>query len=60
MNEAFLEPLFYSIYFIILPHKINYKYSRINNRLFDIKFKISIQLGRSNCGGEISEKPTGI
>ena len=26
------------------------------NRLINIKFKMSIQLGRSDCGGEISDK----
>ena len=30
------------------------------NRLINIKFKISTQLGRSDCGGEISEKPTSL
>ena len=26
------------------------------NRLINIKFKMSIQLGRRDCGGEISEE----
>ena len=26
------------------------------NRLINIKFQMSIQLGRSDCGGEISEE----
>ena len=45
------------IYFIILPHRINYKQNRKDNKqLINIKFKMSIQLGRNDCGGEISEK----
>ena len=30
------------------------------NRLINIKFKISIQFGRSDCGGEISKKPKSL
>ena len=30
------------------------------NGLININFKISIQLGKSDCGGKISEKPTGL
>ena len=33
---------------------------KIINRLINIKFKISIQLGRSDCGPEIFEKPTSL
>ena len=29
---------------------------KVINRLINIKFKMSIQLGRGDCGGEISEK----
>ena len=31
---------------------------KVINRLINIKFKMSIQLGRGDCGGEISEKPS--
>ena len=30
---------------------------KIVNTLINIKFKTSRQLGRGDCGGEISEKP---
>ena len=50
----------YFIVFISLFCHTELITSRIKNRLFNIKFKISIQLGRSNCGGEISEKPTSL
>ena len=42
---------------IILPHRITYKQNRKDNKqLINIKSKMNMQLGRSDCGGEISEK----
>ena len=47
--------LCFQLFIIILPLRINYKENKKDN-----KFKISIQLGRSDYGGEISEKPTSL
>ena len=46
--------------FILLLCHTEYIIKKIINRLINIKFKISTQLGRSDCGGEISEKPTSL
>ena len=49
----------YFIFIIILPHTVNYKgIKMIIYRLINIKFKICTLLGRSDCGGKISEKPS--
>ena len=38
---------------------MNYKQNKtIINKLINIKFKICALLGRSDCGGEISKKPS--
>ena len=44
--------------FYILPHRITYRQNRNHiKQLINIKFKIiNIQLGRSDCGQEISKK----
>ena len=51
----------YLFYFILLLCHTQWITSRIKtiiNRLTNIKFKICALLGRSDCGGEISEKPS--
>ena len=51
----------YFIYFILLFCHTQWITSRIKtiiNRLINIKFKICTLLARSDCGGEISEKPS--
>ena len=53
--------LYLFILFILLfchAQWITSKIKTIINRLINIKFKICTLLGRSHCGGEISEKPS--
>ena len=47
-------------YFFLLFCHTNYitiKIKKIINTLINVRFKTGIQLGRGDCGGEISEKP---
>ena len=48
------------IYYLLFCHTqwITSRIKTIINRLINIKFKICTLLGRSDCGGEISEKPS--
>ena len=52
--------LFYFIFILLFCHTqwITSRIKTIINRLTNIKFKICALLGRSDCGGEISEKPS--
>ena len=55
------KKLYFIYYFILLFCHTQWITSRtktIMNRLTNIKFKICALLGRSDCGGEISEKPS--
>ena len=47
-------------FFLLFCHTnyITIKIKKIINTLINIKFKTGIQLGRGDCGGEISEKPS--
>ena len=60
-SKAICHFIFYFIIFILLFCHTQWITSRIKtiiNRLTNIKFKICALLGRSDCGGEISEKPS--
>ena len=51
--------LFYFIYLLFCHTQwITSRIKTMINRLINIKFKIFTLLGRSDCGGEISEKPS--
>ena len=60
-SRRFYLSIYLFIYFILLFCHTQWITSRIKtiiNRLINIKFKICTLLGRSDCGGEISEKPS--
>ena len=56
-NTAGYFYLFIIIYFAT-HNEITSRIKTIINRLINIKFEICALLGRSDCGGEISEKPS--
>ena len=56
--SKFILFIFYFILLFCHTQWITRRIKTIINRLINIKFKICALLGRSDCGGEISEKPS--
>ena len=48
------------LFILLFCHTESIIIKKIIKRLINIKFKISTQLGRSDCGGEISGKLTSL
>ena len=55
-----IDNLYFILFYLLSCHTqwITSRIKTIINRLINIKFKICTLLGRSDCGGEISEKPS--